>query len=177
MTRLAMRSLWKTSKYLLVLALLMVGCAANGLNSGQGTVEGHTLSIVAGIPGALSGHPDRNWRRPEPKVAPNERVYFLMVDKEKKPKLFSTVSDGRGAYKIALPEGGYFIEAAIRKTGWGIEELEKKGDQKAIIDILLVFSAQRDSKGEIVSTREPDVVVKAGQTAQYDVPAEVMHVD
>lgn len=165
---------WRGLAALAVLALLTTGCAANATHSGQGTVMGHTLSAVAGIPGALSGHPDLNWKRPEPEPTPNERVYFLMIDEAKQPQLFSTLSDKKGAYKIRLPEGGYFFEAASRMSGW----LGEDKDKESVINALLTFAyAQRDAKGNVTSTKEPDIVLKAGQTVKQDIPAQVMYVD
>jgi hypothetical protein len=134
-----------------------------------GTVSGTTLFVVKGHPGALMGKPDPNYKAPEPQIAPNEKLFWVRIDRENAHRLFVARSDGQGKFQIDLPPGDYCVEAASMHE----------------VDLRQVPSQQRDNEEVLLKLLfppwrlegKPDLKIEKGQTYRMDVEARALFVD
>lgn len=142
-----------------------------------GTAKGRTLHIVSGHPGALLGTADANWKRPPPKPVANVKLYWLRIDHEHGPQLFSTQSDTNGVYEIKLPAGYYLVECATLH-GRELKRLEREGktDTNSLINALFIVF-DYDNRGRPIFDGEPGIEIKAGQTLHQDTIAERVFID
>jgi len=159
-------------RYIVIVAALFVVIAAFAEPPAQqefGTVTGVTLFVIKGHPGALIGKPDPNYKAPEPKIAPNEKLFWLRIDREKGHRLFVTQSNGDGIFKIELPSGEYCVEPASLHEA----------------DLKRVAPQQRDDEGILVSMMypswrldgKPDLKIEKGQLYKFDVEARILFID
>ena len=141
---------------------------------GSAIVTGRTLSVIRGYPGALSGHPEPNWKRPEPEAAPGEKLFWLRIDWANGHQLFTTVSDSKGEYSIELPPGGYLVEPARPHQF----ELGRFGESDMRVLIRFLFrSYQMGENGPVVFYGEPGKELRSGKEYREDVDAIILFVD
>ncbi len=155
-----------------LLVYLLSSCAGlSGQPNGYGTLSGKTLFVVQGHPGALSGHPAQNYKPPEPKAMPKQKIYLLRLDKEKGDQLFTAVSDEQGIYQIDLPAGEYLIEAASMHA-IDLKRLspQKANDPQTVMKV--VFPAWQDWR-----RRLPDVKIEEGGSYTRNVATDILFVD
>jgi hypothetical protein len=144
-------------------------------DQGRGTVAGRTLFVVMGVPGALSGKVDPNYRPPEPMPVPHETLYWLRVDKNKGQRLFVIESDKKGRYSIDLPPGEYFMESAS-KHQWDMERLPKNRKSQVATIVSLYFPYANDyMQGK--RTYQKPMAIERGTSYEKDIPSQVMYVD
>jgi hypothetical protein len=155
----------------IIAALLLVLIGSTELPAQQefGMVTGVTQFVVKGHPGALIGKPDPNYRAPEPKIAPNEKLFWVRIDKEKGHRLFVTQSDENGMFRIDLPLGNYCVESASRhEVDLKRVPLQRQNDEETLIRILFP-SWRLDGK--------PDIIIEKGQLYRMDVEARILFID
>ena len=151
-----------------ILVLVLVAIAALSAQQDSGAVEGVTLFVVKGHPGALTGKPEAGYKAPEPAIAPNEKVYWLRIGAEKRKRLFAVQSDGEGKFRIELPPGDYFAEPASTHPDLRRLSPQQCDDEETLVNIL--FPTWR-------LQGKPDVKVEKGQIYKFDVEAKVLFVD
>ena len=140
-------------------------------------VTGRTVFVIHGIPGALSGDIDPNWQRPDPEPQPNEKLYWLRVDRENENSLFPVESDENGGYRIELPPGQYLV-ASETFRGWELERRAKAGWTDTDTLIRALFDVWTyDEEDRPIFMDEPGMAIEAGQEYTQDVATSILCVD
>lgn len=150
-----------------VVMLLIASCAiVDWPKRDFGTVAGVTLFVIKGHPGALTGKPDPGYKAPEPKITPNEKLFWLRIDREKGNQLFVTTSDAEGRFEIILPPGEYLVEPAATHE---VDLRRIKADEKDVLINTLFPPWRIDGK--------PDLQVEKGRSHKMDIEARILFVD
>lgn len=150
-------------------SIILTACAANSLDTTQGTVTGYTSIGTVINPSARMHEP--NIKGHEPSPVPNRKLCFLTIKAGNKPQVFTVQSGQDGRYSIGLPEGSYIVrddylgECKTFGKGVNTNDLIVNFFKRNRFD---VNSIEYDGKGRIVLDGEPNVKVKAGQTVNYD---------
>lgn len=140
-------------------------------------VSGKTLMVVQGHPGALRGKPEPGWQTPEAEVVPRVPLYWIRIDNENGHRLFYTVSDDNGTYRISLPTGKYRVENPERHK-WQIQQLKnnKRDTEKALI-LVLLFDMELKQNGDLFFKGTPDYDFIEGRSYSADIEARILYVD
>ena len=163
----------------LLTSIALAATLALGCHSTQemAVVTGQTVFVIHGMPGAISGDIDPNWERPEPEPQPNEKLYWLRMDRENGNSLYPVDSDENGDYRIELPPGQYLV-ASETFRGWELERREKAGWTNTDTLIRALFDVwTHDEKGRPIFMDEPGMTVEAGQVYTQDVATSILCVD
>lgn len=141
----------------------------------EGIVEGMTIEVVKGWPGALSGRPDPLWKPPPIKAVGRAKLYWLKIDGEDGYKLFSTTSNRRGKFKIVLPQGKYLM-ASESEHRWELEDLRRDGkaDTNSLIRTLFM---RRGPQGTDILRQEEVIELSPGKRIWIPVVVSCIYVD
>ncbi|WGZ94425.1 MAG: hypothetical protein QJT81_00095 [Candidatus Thiothrix putei] len=144
------------------LIILMASCTTGSLYTERGSVTGYTISMTAISPIASKSEPGLKGGLGR---YPNMRLCFLAINKKNNPQIFTVRSNNDGFYHLEIPEGEYIVKEEFSAE---CEYFGRRSDENSLFHMFFDDAIRYDENGKIIFTREPDVIVKAGQQSTYD---------